>query len=102
MCILLCLGDVQLRLAVVGQVFAQCVLYVLLVEENVHACERSVVRRHAVVLQTRDGVHALLRHILLGQYDSQLFSAVVAVVEEDHYIAFLDGAVESATLHRLP
>ena len=78
------------------QIFAQCVLYVLLVEENVYACERCVVRRHAVVLQAGDGVHALLRHILLGQYNGQLLSAVVAVVEEDHYIAFLDGAVESA------
>ena len=102
--ILLGLGDVQLRLAVVREILAQRVLHVLLVKEDMDALERSVVGGHAVVLQTGDGVHAFLGHVLLGEHDGQLLGAVVAVVEENHGVAFLDGAVESAVhdgLHEL-
>ena len=56
--------------------------------------EVGVIRRHAVVLQVLDGVHALLRHILLGQHLRELTGAVVAEVDEDDDVAFLNGAVD--------
>ena len=85
-------------------VFAECVLYVLLWEEDVNTRERSVVRSHAVVLQAWDGLHALLFHVLLSEHDGQLFGAVVAVVEEDDYVTLLDASVHVAVdewLHEL-
>ena len=91
--IFLSLGSVQLALAIDRKVFAEGVLHVLLREEDVHACEGCVVRSHAVVLESWDGLHALLLHVLLSEDDGEFLSAVVAVVEEDDYVAFLDASI---------
>ena len=93
-CILLGLGRVQLLEALAADVFAQCVLYVLLGEENVQALERCVVRSHAVVLQAGYGLHALFRHVLLCEDDGQFLGPVVAVVVEDDDVALLDASVD--------
>ena len=74
-------------------ILAEGVLHVLLVEEDMYALERCVVRSHAVVLQAGDSVHASLGHILLCEHYSEFLGSVVAVVEEDDYVALLDGAV---------
>ena len=58
-----------------------------------NALERSIVRSHTVILQPRDGVHTCFRHILLSQYNSQLFGTVITVIEEDNYITFFDCSV---------
>ena len=63
--------------------------------------ERSVIRSHTVILQTWDCMHACFRHILLSQYDSQLFCTVVTVIEEDYHIAFLDCSVNVCIYNRL-
>ena len=63
--------------------------------------ERTVVRRHAAVVQPRNSLHSLLRHVLLGQNDRDLFRAVVAVVEENHYIAFCNPSVAIRVHQRL-
>ena len=63
--------------------------------------ERTVVRRHAAVVQPRNSLHALLRHVLLGQNDRDLFRAVVAVVEEDHYVPFRNPSVAIRVHQRL-
>ena len=57
-------------------------------------------RSHAIILQTGNSVHSLLRHILLSQHDSQLLGTVVTVVEEDNYITFLDSTVEVRVYNR--
>ena len=91
----------QLLQTLAGDVLAQSVHNILLGEEHVYSLERSIVRRHAVILQTGDGLHALLVHILLCQHDGQLLSTVVAVVEEDYNITFLDGAVNGGIVNGL-
>ncbi len=58
-----------------------------------YALEGSVVRSHAVVLQTWDGLHAFLRHVLLREHLCELLGTVVAEVDEDYYVALLDVAV---------
>ena len=58
-----------------------------------NALERSIVRSHTVILQPWDGVHTCFRHILLSQYNSQLFGTVITIVEEDNYITFFDCSV---------
>ena len=83
----------QLLLALLAQIFAQCVLDVLLGEEDVHALEVGIVWRHAVVLQSRDGLHALLWHILLRQSDGHLLSTVVTEIDEDYNITLFDASV---------
>ena len=93
--ILLGLGSVQLLLALLAQILAQSVLDILLREENVHTLEVSVVWSHAVVLQARDSLHALLWHILLSQCDSHLLGTVVTEVDEDNYITLFDATVNS-------
>ena len=85
----------QLLLALLAQVLAQCILNVLLGEQDVHTLEVSVVWSHAVVLQTRDGLHALLWHILLSQRDSHLLGTVVTEIDEDNYITLFDATVNS-------
>ena len=100
-CVLLRLGRVELLEALLTEVFAQGVLDVLLGEEDVEACERGVVGRHAVVLQAGDGVHSLLGHVLLCEDDGELLGAVVAVVEEDDDVALLDGAVDERVVDGL-
>ena len=44
-------------------------------------------------------MHANFRHILLSQYDSQLFGTVVTVVEEDHNVAFFDSRYRLAVFY---
>ena len=95
------LGNVQLFLALLGEVFGQCVGYVLFVKEDVHTFEGCIVRSHAVVLKSGNGVHALFGHVLLCKYGGKLLGAVVAIVEEYDNIAFLDSAVEGAVVDGL-
>ncbi len=91
--VLLCLCSVELCESVLGEIFAEGVLHVFLRIENVHALEGSVVRSHAVVLQAGNGVHAFFGHVLLSEHDGKFLGAVVAVVEEDDNVAFLDASV---------
>ena len=95
MSILFSFSDVKLSLAIGSKVFAESILYVFLVEEDVYTGERCIVRSHAIVLQVLDSMHTLFRHILLSEDDSQFLRTVVTVVEEDHYVAFLDSTVYS-------
>ena len=99
--VLLGLGSVQLLQTFAAQIFAQSVVHVLFREQNVHSGESGVVRCHTVVLQIRDGVHSLFRHIFLCQHDGKLFGAVVAVVEEDYNVAVFDAAVNICVDKRL-
>ena len=92
--VLLSLGDMELLLAQVGKIFSKSVVDVFLVEKDVHALERRIVRSHAVILQAGDGVHAFFGHVMLGENNGEFLCAVVAVVEENHHVAFLDGAIE--------
>ena len=92
-CKLLGLGDTQLFHTQFAYHFAERVLHVLFRIEDMEALERRVVRRHAAVVQTRDGLHALFRHILLRKNNGDLFGAVVAVVKEDDYVAFGDTSI---------
>ena len=91
----------QLLQPLLAQVFAQRVLHVFLREKDVHALEAGVIRRHAIVLQARNGLHPLFRHVLLREHDGQLLGAVVAVVEEDHHVALLDGSVHRGVVDGL-
>ena len=52
-------------------------------------------------LQILDGVHAGFRHIVLREHRGYFLCAVVAVVEEDHCVAFLDRAVDVGVDDRL-
>ncbi len=90
----------QLFLALARQVFAQRVFNVLLREEDIHARKRCIVGCHAVVLQSRNGLHTLLRHVLLGQYDGELLGAVVAEVDEDDDVTLFDETVDAAVVDR--
>ena len=83
----------QLLLALLTQVFAQGILYVLFGEEDVNTLEVGIIRSHAIVLQILDGMHTLLRHILLGQRDGHLLSTVVTEVDEDHNITLFNRTV---------
>ena len=91
----------ELLLALCRQIFAQCVLDILFGEEDVHALERGVVGCHAVVLQTGDGLHALFRHVLLGEHNGEFLGTVVAEVDEDHHVALLDAAVDAGVMDGL-
>lgn len=66
-----------------------------------YTLEAGVIRSHAVELQARNGLHALFGHILLGEDNGQFLGTVVAVVEEDYNITFLDGTVEATVHNRL-
>ena len=94
-CILFCFSNVQLCFVVLCQKFAQSILNVLFREQNMNTCERSIIRCHAIILQSRNCFHALFRHIFLSQYDCQLFRTVVAVVEEDNHITFFYRSIHS-------
>jgi len=89
---------VQLALALSAQVFTQCILYILLIEEDMYTGERSIVRSHAVVLESGDCVHTSLGHILLSQDYGQLLGTVVTVVEEDYHVALLDSTINSGIM----
>ena len=87
--IFLSLGDAELVKTGIGYDFSECVLHNFLVEENVQALEGSIVRSHAAVVEVRNDVHALFRHILLGENGSDFTCTVIAEVHEDDSIAFL-------------
>ena len=59
-----------------------------------HVLEGGIIGGHAVILQARDDLHALFRHILLGQSDSDLLGAVIPEVEENHHVTLLDAAID--------
>ncbi len=82
-------GNVKLQFAVFRQRFAERIDHIFFVEQNMHARERCVVRCHAEIVQ-RQRVHSLFGHIFLRQSNSQLFGAVVAVVEEDDHVVRLN------------
>ena len=46
-------------------------------------------------------MHTFLGHILLGEYHGEFLGAVVAVVEENHHVALLDGAVDTGIVDGL-
>ena len=98
--ILFCFCDVQLSLTVSSQVFTQCILNILLVEQNMNTFERCIIRSHAIKLQARNSMHTLFRHILLSQHNSQFLGTVVTVVEEDNHITFFDGTVYGRVIDR--
>ena len=77
--IFFCFGDMKLAQAFGSKIFAQCVGYVFFVEQDMNALERCIIRSHTVILQPRNGMHASFRHILLSQYNSQLFGTVIPV-----------------------
>ena len=91
----------ELSQTLAGQILAQSIAHVLLGEEDMHALETGIIGGHAVVLQAGDGVHTLLGHTLLCEHDGELLGTVIAVVEEDDHIAFLDGAIHSAVVDGL-
>ena len=66
-----------------------------------HTRKRGVVRRHAVILQAGNRVHTLLGHVLLGEHDGQFLGTVIAVVEENDHVAFLDGTVDGRVVDGL-
>ena len=66
-----------------------------------NASERCVVWSHAVVLQSRYGLHSLLWHVLLSQRNGHFLGAVVAEIDEYHHVALLDAAVNAAVVDRL-
>ena len=83
------LGDAELPASGLGDYLADGVGHVLLVEEDVQSGELVVVGGQAAVVQG-DGLHALLRHVLLGEHCGDLAGAVVAEVVEDDGIALGD------------
>ena len=99
--ILLRFGDMELSFTVGSQIFTQCILHVFLIEKDMYTLERSIVRSHTVVLQAGNSVHALFRHILLSQDDSQFLGTVVTIVEEDNHVTFLDSTVAAGIYNRL-
>ncbi len=101
MSVFLGLGSVELLQALLAQILAQRVLHVLFREEDVDTLELGIVGSHTIVLQARDGLHALLRHILLGQCDGHLLSTVVAEVDEDYHVTLLDATVDRGIVDRL-
>ena len=98
--VLFSFSSVELSQALACDVFAESIVHIFLGEEDVYVLERSIVWSHAVELDARNSLHACFWHILLRQYDGQFLSAVVAVVEEDHYVAFLDSAVHCSVVDR--
>ena len=99
--IFLGLGNVELLHALLCDILAKCVLYILLVKEDVDTCKLGIVWSHTVILQTGDSVHTLGRHILLCEHNSKLLCTVVAVVEEDDSITLAYAAVEVCIHDRL-
>ena len=91
----------ELSFTVGSQIFTQCILHVFLIEKDMYTLERSIVRSHTVVLQAGNSVHALFRHILLSQDDSQFLGTVVTIVEEDNHVTFLDSTVAAGIYNRL-
>ena len=94
MSVLLCLGSVQLLLALGGEILAKGIGDILLGEEYVYACEVGIVWSHAVILQAGYCSHSLLGHVLLCEHLCELLCAVVAVVDEYYHVALADSAVD--------
>ena len=92
--IFFCFSNVELSLSIGSQIFAQCILYIFLIEQDMNTLERCIIRSHTVILQSRNSLHTCFRHILLSQYNSQFLCTVVTIVEEDNYITFLDSTIE--------
>ena len=63
--------------------------------------EGCVIGGHAVVLQAGYHLHVGFGDVVLGEGHSELLGAVVAVVEEDHGVAFLDCSVDSRVVDGL-
>ena len=101
MSILLSFGRVELFLTLLGEIFAQRVFHILFWEEDVNALEVGIVGGHAVVLQAWDDVHALLRHILLREGNGHFLGAVVAEIDENDHVAFLNTSVDSSVVDGL-
>ena len=87
--IFLSLSNMQLTSSCFRYHFAQCVFYILFVENNIYAYERSIVWSHTVVVQFQC-FHSLFWHIFLSQHLSQFFCAVITIVEENHHVAIFD------------
>ena len=98
--VLLCLGCMELFLALFAQELTESVLYILFREKDIHALERCIVRSHAIVLQSRYGLHALFRHILLCENLCEFLRAVVAEVDEDNHIALAYSTVYGCVCYR--
>ena len=81
------LRDAELALAGLGDRLAEGVVHQFLVEEDVHAGERGVVRSQAAIIE-RDRMHSLFGHVALRQHGGQLAGAVVAEIVEDDGVAF--------------
>ena len=64
--ILLGFSDMKLILAKLREVFGKSIAYIFLVEEDMDALERRVVRSHAIILKAGDSVHSFFWHIVLG------------------------------------
>ena len=98
--VLLSFCGVKLFLAKLGEIFAEGVLHILLGEEDADACERSIIGSHAVVFQGRNGLHALLRHILLSENLGEFLGTVVAEIDEDNHVALFNNAVYCRVMDR--
>ena len=90
----------QLLLALTREILSQCVLDILFREEDMNTRERSIVWCHAIILQSGNRLHALLRHILLGQHDGQLLGTVVTEVDEDNHVTLLNQSIDSCIVNR--
>ena len=66
-----------------------------------NALEICIVWCHAVVLQSRNGLHTLLRHILLCEGYRHLLGTVVTEVDEDNNVAFFDTTIDANIMDRL-
>ena len=83
--VFLSLSNSQLVLASVCNNLTKSKLYVLLVKQDVYACELVIIWSKTAVVQ-RKGLHAHLRHILLCKYAGNLTCTVVTEVEEDNCV----------------
>ena len=99
--ILLRLSGMELLLAQLGEIFAEGILHVLLGEENVDTRKRSIIRSHAIVFQSGNGLHAVVGHILLSEHLGKFLSAVVAEIDEDHHVALFNKTVYTGVMDRL-
>ena len=92
--ILLRLSYMKLLLTLFGKVLSESHGHIPLREENMYMLfERIVIRGHAIELQAGDRLHAIL--LLESEHMGELFGTVVAIVEENHYVALADTTVHS-------
>ena len=93
--ILLSLGNAELTLSGLRDSLAESVVYELLVEENMDSGKACIVRSKTAVVE-RQSLHALFRHVLLGEDGGELARTVIAEVVEDYCIALLNLCERSA------